>query len=91
LNIDGPFRLINALRKIEPGDTAPIKLAFKPSSTIEVCLINKENLLFIFFFFQQFLETLELTSESSKLTLCLKGKSIYIFNYLKIYFTRFWS
>jgi len=54
LNIDGPFRLINALRKIEPGDTAPIKLAFKPSSTIEVCLINKENLLFIYFFFNSF-------------------------------------
>ncbi|CAF0802559.1 unnamed protein product [Adineta ricciae] len=55
LNIDGPFRLLNALRKIEPGGTAPIKLTFTPNATVE------------------FLETLELTSESSKLTLCLKG------------------
>ncbi|CAF0828693.1 unnamed protein product [Rotaria sp. Silwood1] len=55
LNINGPFRLINALRRVEPGDTTPIKLAFTPNATME------------------FLETLELTSESSKLTLCLKG------------------
>ncbi|CAF3515844.1 unnamed protein product [Rotaria socialis] len=55
LNIYGPFRLINALRRVEPGDTLPVKLAFNPNATME------------------FLETLELTSESSKLTLCLKG------------------
>ncbi|CAF4577100.1 unnamed protein product, partial [Rotaria sp. Silwood2] len=58
LNISGPFRLINALRRVEPGDTTPIKLAFTPNATIE------------------FLETLVLTSESSKLTLCLKGTGL---------------
>lgn len=36
LNIDGPFRLLNALRRIEPGGTAPIKLTFTPNVTMEV-------------------------------------------------------
>jgi hypothetical protein len=50
LNINGPFRLINALRKIEPGDTTPIKLSFTPNSTIEVCLINENHILFNYLF-----------------------------------------
>ncbi|CAF3926048.1 unnamed protein product [Adineta steineri] len=58
LNIDGPFRLLNALRSIEAGGTAPVKLTFTPNATIE------------------FLETLELSSDSSKLTLCLKGSGL---------------
>jgi hypothetical protein len=43
LNIGGPFRLITALRQIEPGDTAPIKLTFTPNATMEVSLFDKKE------------------------------------------------
>jgi hypothetical protein len=47
LNINGPFRLINALRRIEPSETAPVKLTFTPNSTTEVrFFINKKDILF---------------------------------------------
>lgn len=73
LNVNGPFRLVNALRRVEPGETTPIKLAFRPNEIIEVrVLISLQTIIVIDIF--QSLETLELGSESSKLTLCLRGK-----------------
>lgn len=74
LNVNGPFRLINALRRIEPGETASIKLAFKPNEIVEVSLVISLKTHTVILLLQS-LETLELTSESSKLTLCLKGKN----------------
>jgi hypothetical protein len=44
LNIGGPFRLLNSLRRIEPGDTVAIKLTFTPNATIEVWFIKKKKI-----------------------------------------------
>jgi len=51
LNVEGPFQLITALRAIEPGQTAPIKITFTPNATAEVCFIqlNKSKSLKLFY------------------------------------------